>query len=77
MQPIFGNIFGLENPVTVIIIAGVVVLLFGGNKLAGFGKSLGEGLREFKKAVKDSSEEPAKPEEAKKDELPTTKSDKE
>lgn len=39
------------NPVEWAIIAGVVVLLFGGSKLAGFGKSLGEGIKEFKKAT--------------------------
>jgi sec-independent protein translocase protein TatA len=41
------------NPVEWAIIAGVVVLLFGGSKLAGFGKSLGEGIKEFKKATTD------------------------
>ena len=41
------------NPVEWAIIAGVVVLLFGGAKLAGFGKSLGEGIKEFKKATTD------------------------
>ena len=34
-----------------LIIAGVVVLLFGGSKIAGFGKSLGDGIKEFKKAT--------------------------
>ncbi len=50
------NIFGVGNPVEVAIIGGVVLLLFGGSKIAGFGKSLGEGLKEFKKAT---HEEPA------------------
>jgi sec-independent protein translocase protein TatA len=59
-------LFALENPVTLIIIAVVVIVLFGGNKLAGLGKSAGEGLREFKKALKDP-DEPDKPDEAKKD----------
>jgi len=39
------------NPTEWAIIAGVVILLFGGSKLAGFGKSLGEGIKEFKKAT--------------------------
>lgn len=43
------------NPVEWAIIAGVVVLLFGGSKLAGFGKSLGEGIKEFKKATTDDA----------------------
>ena len=41
------------NPTEWAIIAGVVILLFGGSKLAGFGKSLGEGIKEFKKATHD------------------------
>jgi len=77
IEPIFGNLFDLGQPMDLAIVAGVVVLLFGGSKLAGFGKSLGEGLREFKKAIKDTAEEPAKPEEVKKDEVPAAKSDKE
>ncbi len=56
IQPIFANLFALESPVTVLIIAGVIVLLFGGQKLSTFGKSLGEGLREFKKATRDEDE---------------------
>lgn len=51
--------FGIGNPVEIAIVAGVVLLLFGGSKLAGFGKSLGEGIKEFKKATVD--EEPVTP----------------
>lgn len=47
------------NPVEWAIIAGVVVLLFGGSKIAGFGKSLGEGIKEFKKATTDETHPPA------------------
>ena len=42
--------FGFGGPQDLVIIAIVVLLLFGGSKLAGFGKSLGEGIKEFKKA---------------------------
>ncbi len=49
----FANLFGFTNPVELAIIAGVVLVLFGGSKLAGFGKSAGEALREFKKATHD------------------------
>lgn len=41
----------LGGPWDIAIIAGVVVLLFGGSKLAGFGKHLGDGIKEFKKAT--------------------------
>ncbi len=45
--------FGFGGPQDLVIIAVVVLLLFGGSKLAGFGKSLGEGIKEFKKATQD------------------------
>ena len=48
--------FGLGGPWDIAIVAGVVLLLFGGTKLAGFGKNLGEGIKEFKKATKDEDE---------------------
>lgn len=53
--------FGFGNPVEIAIIAGVVVLLFGTTKLAGLGKSLGEGIKEFKKATKDEDDPPGPP----------------
>ena len=52
-------LFGFGNPVEIAIIAGVVLLLFGGSKLAGFGKNLGEGIKEFKKATHDEEDTPA------------------
>jgi len=42
----------------IIIIAVVVLILFGGSKLSQMGKGLGESVREFKKAF--SSKEPKK-----------------
>ena len=44
------------------IIAGVVIVLFGGTKMAQLGKGLGEGIREFKKSMGGGeAEETAKP----------------
>jgi sec-independent protein translocase protein TatA len=43
----------LGSPMDILIIALVFVLLFGGSKLAGLGKGLGESIRNFKSAVKD------------------------
>jgi sec-independent protein translocase protein TatA len=40
-----------------IIIAVVVLLLFGGKKIPEFFKGLGEAVKEFKKSSKDSVEE--------------------
>lgn len=48
--------FGFGTPMEYGIIAVVVLLLFGGTKLAGFGKSLGEGIKEFKKATQDEDD---------------------
>lgn len=39
-----------------IIIAVVLLLLFGGKKIPEFFKGLGESIREFKKASKDSEQ---------------------
>ena len=45
--------FGLGGPWDIAIIAGAVIILFGTTKIAGLGKSLGEGIKEFKKATND------------------------
>lgn len=37
----------------VIIIAGVILLLFGGKKLPEMMRGLGQGMKEFKKGMKD------------------------
>jgi len=44
---------GLGGPYDIAIIAGVIVLLFGGAKVADLFKGMGEGVREFKKAAQD------------------------
>jgi sec-independent protein translocase protein TatA len=54
---LLANIFGFGNPMDVAIIAGVVVLLFGGSKIPGLFKSLGEGMKEFKKATREITED--------------------
>lgn len=35
----------------ILIVGGIVVLLFGGAKIAQLGKGLGEGIREFRDAM--------------------------
>lgn len=45
-----------------IIIAIVIVLLFGGKKIPELFKGLGEAIKEFKKASRDSSESDKKEE---------------
>ncbi len=41
------------SPVEVGMIVALIAVLFGGSKLAGLGKGLGDGIREFKKATTD------------------------
>lgn len=45
-----------------ILILAVVLLLFGGKKIPQLAKGLGEGIRNFKKSVKDDEPEVAKTE---------------
>lgn len=40
----------------ILLIIVLVLILFGGSKLAGVGKNLGRGIKEFKEEVKDSGE---------------------
>ena len=44
---------GFGGPYDIAIIAGVVLLLFGGSRLTGFGKSVGLGIKEFKGAIRE------------------------
>lgn len=50
--------FGMGNPTEIAIIAGVVILLFGGAKIAELGRSAGQGIKEFKKATRDEEPDP-------------------
>lgn len=52
------------------IVLGIVVLLFGAKKIPELAKSLGQGLKEFKKSTKaviEDEEDDAKAKEAEKD----------
>ena len=52
--------FGLGSSESLIIIL-VLVLLFGAGKIPELAKSLGKGIREFRKATKDEDEKPQPP----------------
>jgi sec-independent protein translocase protein TatA len=45
----------------ILIIAGVVVLIFGGAKIPQLARGLGEGIREFKKSMDGTDDETNKP----------------
>lgn len=44
-----------------LIIAFIALLIFGPSKIGSLGKSLGEGIRGFKDAIKPEDEKPAEP----------------
>lgn len=48
----FGGRLGVPE---LLILLAIALLFFGPGKLADFGKGLGEGIRNFKGALKDSS----------------------
>lgn len=43
-----------------LLILGVALLLFGASRVADIGKGLGEGIRNFKKGLKDDEQPPPK-----------------
>jgi sec-independent protein translocase protein TatA len=49
----FGGKIGLPE---LLVIAAIALLIFGPSKLADLGKGLGEGIRNFKSAVKNGEE---------------------
>jgi sec-independent protein translocase protein TatA len=41
------------GPMELLLLLGILLLIFGSSKIAGIGKGLGEGIRNFKKGLKD------------------------
>ena len=56
LAQILGGRIGLPE---LLILFAIALLFFGPGKLADFGKGLGEGIRNFKGALKDSGGNPA------------------
>jgi sec-independent protein translocase protein TatA len=50
----FGGLSGTE----LLVVLGVAVLLFGGKKIPEVAKGLGEGIKNFKQAIKNEDEVP-------------------
>jgi sec-independent protein translocase protein TatA len=46
---------GIMQPMHLVVILVIALLFFGPSKLAGLGKGLGDGIRQFKDAVKDEA----------------------
>lgn len=45
----------MPGPLEIVLILVVVLLLFGAKRLPEMGRALGDGIREFKKALKEAS----------------------
>lgn len=53
---------GLFQPLHLILIVGIALLVFGTSKFTAVGKGLGEGIRNFKSAMKEQEAEKKKEE---------------
>ena len=53
----FGGKIGVTE---ILILLAIVLLIWGPGRLAELGKSMGEGIRNFKSAVKNGEKEPEK-----------------
>ncbi len=53
-------ILGMPGPWQIVLIVALVLLLFGGKKIPELMRGLGGGIKEFKKASKDESEDSQK-----------------
>lgn len=60
---------GLFQPLHLMVILGIVLIVFGPGKLPELGKSLGSGIRDFKKAMTERDEKSAESAETKKIDL--------
>jgi sec-independent protein translocase protein TatA len=58
---------GLFQPLHILLIVAIALLVFGTSKFSALGKGLGEGIRNFKTAMKEG-EEPKKEEKTKEEE---------
>ena len=47
---------GKLGPMELLVILAIALLIFGPSKLADLGKGLGEGIRNFKSAMKDGEQ---------------------
>ncbi len=48
---------GIFRPMHLLVILVIVLIIWGPSKLAGLGKGLGEGIRNFKKSVNEGEDE--------------------
>jgi sec-independent protein translocase protein TatA len=48
---------GLFQPLHLIVLIGIILLIFGTSKFSALGKGMGEGIRNFKAAMKEPEDE--------------------
>ncbi len=56
----------MPGPLEMVVILLVILVLFGAKRLPEMGRALGEGIREFKKAIKQASSDDSSESEKKK-----------
>jgi sec-independent protein translocase protein TatA len=52
-QALFAFFLGTIGPMEWVIIVGLALLIFGGRRLGEIGKGMGEGIKNFKSAMKE------------------------
>jgi sec-independent protein translocase protein TatA len=57
---------GLFQPLHLLLIIAIILLIFGTSKFSALGKGMGEGIRNFKAAMKEGEEPKKEKEEEKK-----------
>ena len=55
-------VFPAVGPAELLVILGIAVLIFGGRKLPELGKGIGEGIKNFKQALRGAGDKPDEPE---------------
>jgi sec-independent protein translocase protein TatA len=50
-------LFGPVGPAELLVIALLIVIIFGARRLPELGKSLGEGIKNFKKSIRGKDDE--------------------
>lgn len=58
-------ITGVVGPWQIVLIVALALLLFGGKKIPELMKGLGQGMKEFKKATKENTEDESKEDQGK------------
>jgi len=58
--PYTGGLMEIFSPLHILLIVGIALLLFWPSKFAALGKGVGEGIRNFKSAMKEGDSDPQK-----------------